>query len=510
MSFLQGLLGPPDVEKMHKRKLWKLMAMLGLAVTSLLLLFLLLGQITVGAAPSENVTIADAQYSSASFTVSGTVTCQVTGPISDVEVYAWNRDKGGGDVGDITKSSGHYSVTLEAGNYYDLIFNPPCGSGCASKAHKGITGPPDRTLNPILSPGHSVSGTVFATDGTTPVDDVSIYAFNHHTADGFGLPPTKDTGHYCIGLVEGPYDLGFTPPPCRGLGPKTESITITQDKTLSVTLPLGFTVAGRVTDGASKPVSGVQVQIYARECCTCTGYGFSPSNANGDYTGTLPLGTFGIQFLPPAGRDLGPKTVTDLISTTAGCPNTSLDVTLPDGFTISSKVTCQGKPVKNVFVYADPTGPPPDRYCLDGVGVYSVDDGTYGLPVVPGTYDIRFIPPPATGFDELVITDVQVITDTVLNTNFCPLFLPLVFKNYNPRLVEVSGILHTGDVCVHCCYPVVLWTTSGPIELSDFDWQFRQYDGLYVKVLGWLQGPCEWNSRQVIAVTSIDVLGPSP
>jgi len=44
---------------MNTRKLWKLMAMLVMAMTSLLLLFLLLGQITVGAAPGKNVTITD-------------------------------------------------------------------------------------------------------------------------------------------------------------------------------------------------------------------------------------------------------------------------------------------------------------------------------------------------------------------------------------------------------------------------------------------------------------------
>jgi len=84
---------------------------------------------------------------------------------------------------------------------------------------------------------------VFATDGTTPVDDVSIYAFNHDTADGFGLPLTKGGGHYCIGLVEGPYDLGFTPPACLELGPKTEAITVTHDMITDVILPPGFTVA---------------------------------------------------------------------------------------------------------------------------------------------------------------------------------------------------------------------------------------------------------------------------
>lgn len=69
MSFLQGLFGPPDVEKMNQRKLWTLIAALGLAMTSLLLVFLLLGQITVSAAPGENVTIADARSASASLTL---------------------------------------------------------------------------------------------------------------------------------------------------------------------------------------------------------------------------------------------------------------------------------------------------------------------------------------------------------------------------------------------------------------------------------------------------------
>jgi hypothetical protein len=85
MSFLRVRRPLPRAEnqayrgvEMNKRKLWKLMAALGLAVTSLLLLFLLLGQITVGAAPGEHVTIADARPS-ASFTASGTTTSESTG-----------------------------------------------------------------------------------------------------------------------------------------------------------------------------------------------------------------------------------------------------------------------------------------------------------------------------------------------------------------------------------------------------------------------------------------------
>ena len=118
---------------MNQRKLWTLIAGPGLAAMALLAVFLLLGRSTVSATPDADDAVHDLRSPDATFTVSGTVTCEATGPISDVEVFAWNRDKGTGLVGDTTDSSGHYSVTLEEGNY-DLIFNPPCGGGCEPEA----------------------------------------------------------------------------------------------------------------------------------------------------------------------------------------------------------------------------------------------------------------------------------------------------------------------------------------------------------------------------------------
>jgi hypothetical protein len=399
---------------MHKGKIWPLIAGAGLAVTSLVLVFLLLGRSAAGATPEGDGAVPDVHSPDPTFTISGIVTCEaITGPI-DVEVFIWPRDGSGGFTDVFTDSGGHYSVTLEAGAY-DLLFHPPCGRGCASEAHKGITGPPDVTLNATLSSGHTISGTV--TDGTNPVRDVSIYAFHHETASGFGLTLTNGSGHYCIGLITGTYDLGFTPPPCWELGPKTVVTNVNHTMSLDVILPAGFTVAGRVTDEADDQVSGAQ--IYARECYTWRGYGFSPSNANGYYTGTLPLESFGIQFLPPASQGLGPHTVTDVVSTTAGCPNTSLDVTLPAGYTISGRVTCQGKPAKNTRVHADPAGPSPNCYGLDEVGTYTLDDGSYNLPLVSGTYRLEFTPASATGLNAKAFTTTEVVTDTVLDVDFC-------------------------------------------------------------------------------------------
>ncbi|GAB4543078.1 MAG: hypothetical protein Kow0063_35860 [Anaerolineae bacterium] len=394
----------------------------------LLFALLLLGGNSVGAARDGPDPVADALAQNDTFTVSGTVTCQGIGPLSEVEVFVWYRDQGYGILSDTTDGNGYYSVTLPAGNY-DLIFNPPCNRRCASAAYKGITGPPGLRVDIVLPPGYSVSGTVFAPDGTTPVGNVAIYAFNRDTADGFGLPPTDGNGYYCINLMEGEYDLGFTPPPCLGLGPKTDVVQVNQDTTHNVTLPQGFTVSGCVTDGAADPVPGVQIYAYDPPPGP-GGFGFAPTGETGCYSGTLPTGSFDFQFIPPPGRGLGSVTVLDIGNQGLGCPDTWLPVTLPAGLTLSGKVTCNGAPLKNVFVYAEPTAGCPDNDDLCGWGIYTVDDGSYGLPLVSGTYDLKCIPPPVMGYRDRVISDFQLLDDRYLIVDFCPIYLPVIIKDY--------------------------------------------------------------------------------
>ena len=406
---------------MNERKWWTLIVACGLAVASVLVLSLLLGRNAAGASADGGDAAPRVRLRAATFTISGTVTNAATQPISGVVVYAWNRHLGTGFVGGTTGSSGRYRVTLDAGNY-ELNFAPPCGSGYASLSHKGIVGPPDQVHDAVLQPGCTVSGMVFGPDGSTPVGNVVIYAFNRETADGFGLPPTDDHGHFCIGLEPGSYELSFTPPACLGFGPTTLVIPITQDMPLSITLPPGFTVGGRVTRQSGEPVSGVQV--YARDP-HIGGFGFAPTNEAGRYTGTLPLagvpptGAYDVQFIPPPGLGLGSVTVLDVVSTTAGCPNATRSITLPAGFTLSGTVTCNSRGIKNVFVYAEPAGPHDPSTSLPGYGAYTVDDGSYGLPLVPGTYTVTFTPPAAAGLNAKAFTTTKIVTDTVLDVNFC-------------------------------------------------------------------------------------------
>jgi hypothetical protein len=414
-------------EPMTDKQVQRLIAAPALAVMLLLFTFHLLGYASAGAAPDGGLADMALIQATTSFTIYGKVISAPNGPgIPGVDVFAWNRREGAGAVSAATLADGAYTLTLAAGDY-DLIFNPPCGSGFASQSYKGITGPPDLPLTVPLTIGYTISGTVYATGTLSPVSRTVIYAHNKDTAQGFGLPPANDAGKYCIGLMKGRYDLGFTPPPCLGLGPRTYPITVPEQVISDVILPPGFSVAGCINDRAANLISGVQVYAFD-PTPGIGGFGFAPTNETGCYSGTLPSGVFDFQFIPPPWLDLGSVTITDVVSTTAGCPNTSLPITLPPGFTVYGRTVCRGEPVKNVFVFADPVGDP----APGGWGLFSVDDGSYALPLVSDTYEFKFIPPQATKLYTVVITSIDVNTDTMVNADFCPIYLPVVFKNYSP------------------------------------------------------------------------------
>jgi hypothetical protein len=408
----------------------RFMAALGLAAALLVLAFgALEGRALAGRAPARMDGEVAVLQATGSFTVYGRVISAPDGPgIGGVQVFVWDRDGGTGEVRATSAGDGSYSATLEAGSW-DLIFNPPCGDGFASRSYKGIQGPPDVPLTAPLTAGHSVSGRVYADDGATPVPGTAIYGFNQETAEGFGLPMADGDGRYCVGLAAGRYYLGFTPPPCQDRGPRTISLTVLASVITDVILVPGFTVAGCVSDGVGGLVSGVQVYAYD-PAPDVGGFGFAPTDETGCYTGTLPLGVFDFQFIPPAWLGLGSLTITDVVNQGAGCPDTPLPVTLPAGFTLYGWTTCGGVPVRNVFVFADPAGPPAPGDNLDGWGLFSVDDGSYELPLAPGTYDLEFIPPPASGFASRMVTSVLINTDTLVIVDFCPIRLPVIFKNY--------------------------------------------------------------------------------
>jgi len=116
-----------------KRRLWNLIGAPGLAVTSLLFVFLLLGWQKAGATQDGDGTSSGIGASGATFTVSGTIVCGATGLISDVEVSVWDRMKSTVVTSDTSDHRGVYSVTLDEGTYY-VEFIPPTAAGLDAEA----------------------------------------------------------------------------------------------------------------------------------------------------------------------------------------------------------------------------------------------------------------------------------------------------------------------------------------------------------------------------------------
>jgi exo-beta-1,3-glucanase (GH17 family) len=108
------------------------------------------------------------------------------------------------------------------------------------------------------------------------------------------------------------------------------------------------------------------------------------------------------------------------------------------------------------------------------------------------------------------IYDTRRVAKPAAPTFHHTVWLPVIFQGYDSQLIEVSGKLNVGDVCLFCCSTALLSTTDGLFELTPPGFQFRAYNGRYVRVVGKVSNPCEISSRQMIAVAAIEEVEPIP
>ena len=342
-------------------------------------------------------------------------------PVSNVQVFVFDTNIGDGRSC-LSNSNGQYLVTMDAAHTYDVVYNPPSGSHLASQIRTGISGPGVIPRDIFLNPGFSISGVTRRLTNTSPVSNVGIFAHNQYTGIDLGLPTSQDNGTYQISLESGTWDLTFTPPPFRGLGPTTTGgISLTADLTLDAFLPTGTTVYGQIISPGGQGVPGTA--IFAQVTGTPHGFGFDLSKEDGLYTGTLPVGEFDIQFIPPSGLGLGSTIITNQTPTTS---TYFLPVTLPAGVTLSGSVACTSA-LEGVFVFADPQFDIPGDD-LGGWGNSTDSQGRFDLALVPGIYRLEFVPPDITGLAKKEFT-ITLQTDRFLLIDFCPDFLPIVVKN---------------------------------------------------------------------------------
>lgn len=198
---------------------------------------------------------------------------------------------------------------------------------------------------------------------------------------------------------------------------------------------LAATAAGTVTSSGSTPVQGVGV----RWADVATGTVFSGStNLNGQYFIAVPLATYDVEFIPPAGGRLVAVRRTGIV---VAATTVILDAVLPDGSVLSGRVVLEGG--------AAAAGV--DLDLLDaatGVKAFVPNDqtdlaGQYRLVALPGFYDVRFRPPLATLLVPAEIESVDLTLDRAL-----------------ADLTLRAGIVVSGEV---------IDSLGAPLEGADFD-----------------------------------------
>lgn len=358
-------------------------------------------------------------------TLAGTITRQVDEmPVDNVQVFVFDTTLGDGQSC-ASDGSGRYTVTMDAAHTYNVTYNPPAGSGLASQARNGIAGAGLITRNVALTTGFTISGATHRLTDSTTIGAVDIFAQNVQTGIGFGLPPSQPGGSYQINLEPGTWDLVFTPPPFQGLGPtQSLSIPLTADLVVDAWLPTGTTIFGQIKSPTGEEVAGAALFALVSNTLAneVQGFGFPVSTASGHYTGTLPLGKFDLQVLPPLDQGLGAVVITDQMP--AGLTH-ELPITLPAGVTISGTTSCE-TPLEGVFVFADPEPSIPGDD-IGGWGQFSDSQGHFGLALVTDTYRLEFKPPEVTGLPKReFMADIQ--EDRFWIIDFCPIYLPIIRK----------------------------------------------------------------------------------
>jgi hypothetical protein len=351
-------------------------------------------------------------------TVTGKVISQNGSAVPNVEVFAFS---GASQKHTYTDGNGEYILSLSAG-IYDIVFHPPLMSGLASQARRWIR--VSQTLNITLPPGYIVSGQVYSDAAKLhPVKNASIFAFNLDTFIGFGISSTLSTGAYTLSLEAGQWELTFSPPHFVGLGPtRTEVIVPPAITGLDIILPDGFTIQGRVlTNGVGVP----NVEIFAKDPSQLAGFGFSPTDSNGYYTGTVPLGKFDILFMAPPSQNLGSTVATNVM----GPDDVELNIILPTGYTIAGSVRCGATPVPNAFVEARPHLPLSAGH-FSSWGDFAGGDGYYALALQPGDYTFVVSPPKNSGFSQLIMPGkFKVQQDFTIIFDYCTIYLPSIVKS---------------------------------------------------------------------------------
>jgi len=331
-----------------------------------------------------------------------------TTPIEGAWVYAYPIDDGYG-MGASTAFDGSYTITgLMTGQYRVRAY----AEGYVREYYDGVydyaqatpvsVSMPDDTpgIDFTLGSGGTISGHVYQSDGTTPVEGAWVHAELIDGWWGRGTTTYSDGSYTITGLVTGEYHVeayaeGYVREYYDGVYDYAQatpvSVTMPDDTPdIDFTLDLGGTISGHVyqSDGTT-PIEGAEVYADLID----GGYGRGANTApNGSYTITgLVTGQYRVRAYAEEYIEEYYDSVYDYneatpVSVTMPDDTPNIDFTLDSGGTISGHVYQSDgtTPIEGVWVYAELVG---GGY---GMGATTASDGSYTITTLrTGQYRVR-------------------------------------------------------------------------------------------------------------------------
>lgn len=333
--------------------------------------------------------------------------------------------------GDNTDAGGFYTVCVLP-NIYDVSYAPPPGSRLLGRLVFGVdlTAESGRELSIVLEEGQVVAGVVRDQAGI-PVFDVDIDV--DRVEGGRLYTPGDNTlpdGSYHVVVPAGLHRISFEPPRGSRLrGAQVDSVDVTSDAVLDVTLLEGVLLAGTVNDPDG--VGAPEVDVDLREAATGAKVYLAnkTTDAAGAYTVAAPAGVFELRYAPDRESHLIAAAVPgfQLLS------DATRDVTLERGHRVVFEILGTGDlPLAGADLDVKST--------VDGSKLYlphdRADAAGRAVAVLPAaSWDVIIDPPAGADYAGIFLPDVSVSADTTITVRLAG--APRV--TVSGRVVDAAG-----------------------------------------------------------------------
>ena len=359
-------------------------------------------------------------------TISGQVVSSDGGvPIANLPVFAIPDSSSDQLAASVTDAEGHYILGLPAGSYLVVAYPVFTDLNYVVEWYDGVPDPDSATPVPVsvgqdsgnidfvLEPGGTISGHIFASNGTTPLAGVQVVAVDYESLSPPGMANSGADGSYTIlGLPTGLYDVSaaaagylaeWYPDALDWNDAAPVPVTAPADTpNIDFTLEVAGSISGQVTylDGGT-PVPVANLRVHAHDPATDEHVSEANTDSSGNYTiSGLPTGSYivlactscsGLNFVKEYYQDALFWREADPVSVTAPADTPNIDFVLDAGGTISGVVRNAGgsAPLANVSVEAGLLLDGPDGKATWVEGTTTDAQGTYTIRVALGDYHLR-------------------------------------------------------------------------------------------------------------------------